>query len=207
MNLITGRNKKGRKYEQVLDGARRIFMSDGFEGASVDKIAKSAGVSKATLYSYFPDKKSLFTEVARTECSRQADAAISAIDMTAPIKQVLSAAGNHMIRFFISDFGQRTFRTCVGETDRFPELGHAFYKSGPMVVRETLVRYFEHAITAGELQVDDKDLAASQFAELCKADVFLKIVFGIQKEFTKAETDRIIDGAVDMFLARYGAKV
>lgn len=207
MNLMTQHTKKGRKYEQVLEGAREIFMSDGFEGASVDNIAKAAGVSKATLYSYFPDKKALFTEVARTECGRQADAAISTIDMTAPTRQVLCAAGNHMIQFFISDFGQRTFRICVGETDRFPELGHEFYKSGPMVVRKTLVHYFEQATQAGELQIEDKDLAASQFAELCKADIFLKIVFGIQKEFTKPEIDRIINGAVEMFMARYGAKV
>ncbi len=47
--------KRGRKFDQVLQGAREIFMSDGFEGASVDDIARAAGVSKATLYSYFPD--------------------------------------------------------------------------------------------------------------------------------------------------------
>ncbi|MEL6597866.1 MAG: helix-turn-helix domain-containing protein, partial [Pseudomonadota bacterium] len=56
--------KRGRKFDQVLDGARKIFMSDGYEGASVDDIAKAAEVSKATLYSYFPDKRLLFMEVA-----------------------------------------------------------------------------------------------------------------------------------------------
>ena len=41
--------KKGRKFDQVLEGAREVFMRDGFEGANVDDIARSAGVSKATL--------------------------------------------------------------------------------------------------------------------------------------------------------------
>lgn len=49
--------KKGRKFDQVLEGARVVFMRDGFEGASVDDIAREAGVSKATLYSYVPDKQ------------------------------------------------------------------------------------------------------------------------------------------------------
>ena len=40
---------RGRKFLQVLEGARTIFLRDGFEGASVDDIARTAGVSKATL--------------------------------------------------------------------------------------------------------------------------------------------------------------
>ena len=59
--------KKGRKFDQVLEGARQVFMSDGFEGASVDDIARAANVSKATLYSYFPDKRLMFTEMAERE--------------------------------------------------------------------------------------------------------------------------------------------
>ena len=64
---------KGRKFDQVLEGARTVFMRDGFERASVDDIAREAGVSKATLYAYFPDKRLLFMEIASAECRRQAD--------------------------------------------------------------------------------------------------------------------------------------
>ena len=60
--------RKGRKFDQVLEGARSVFMADGFEGASVDDIARAAGVSKAPLYSYFPDKRLLCVEVATQEC-------------------------------------------------------------------------------------------------------------------------------------------
>ena len=57
---------KGRKYQQVISGARSIFLSEGFEAANMDVIAQTAKVSKATLYSYFPDKQSLFIEVAKS---------------------------------------------------------------------------------------------------------------------------------------------
>ncbi len=196
--------KKGRKFDQVLEGARKVFMADGFEGASVDEIAKAAQVSKATLYSYFPDKRFLFMEMAQAECEAQAATAFEEINLDNPPREVLTLAANRMLGFFLSDLGQQVFRICVAETDRFPELGAKFYESGPLVVREMLVGYFTAAISRNELKIDDLDLAADQFGELCKTTLFPKIVFGVQREFSQKEIDRIIKGAVDMFMARYG---
>jgi AcrR family transcriptional regulator len=205
MDGPAGQPKRGRKYAEVLAGAREVFLSDGFEGASVDTIARAAGVSKATLYSYFPDKRLLFMEVARCECGRQAEAAVALIDLAAPPRQVLTEAARRMVGFFLSDFGQRVFRICVAEADRFPEFGRAFYESGPALVRAQLAAYLAAAAGRGELAVDDIALAADQFAELCKADLFARMIFGVAATFTEAERRRVIDGAVETFLARYGA--
>ena len=197
--------KKGRKFDQVLEGARQVFLSDGFEGASVDDIAKAAGVSKATLYSYFPDKRFLFMQVAKTECARQADHAIETIDMNAPVRKVLCDIALEMMEFITSQFGKRIFRICVGESDRFPELGREFYESGPMMIRNRLVEYFQEAVAKGELNITDFELAADQFHELCKADLFPRMVFNMTEEFSMDEKMRVVDGAVEMFMARYGA--
>lgn len=197
--------KKGRKFAQVLEGAREVFLADGFEGASVDTIARAAGVSKATLYSYFPDKRLLFMEVARCECGRQADEAVHLMDLTAPPRTVLTEAATRMVDFFLSDFGLRVFRICVAESDRFPELGHEFYDSGPALVKKRLVGYFSDAVARGELAIDNLDLAAAQFMELCKANLFPRLVFGVGGPATAEDRRQVIDGAVDLFLARYGA--
>ena len=135
--------RRGRKFDQVLAGARDIFLRDGFEGASVDDIARAAGVSKATLYSYFPDKRLLFLEVAKAECARAADEAEALIGEDVPVAQALHLAGERIVAFAQSDFGQRMFRMCVAESDRFPALGTAFYESGPELVRTRLVRFLE----------------------------------------------------------------
>jgi len=195
--------KRGRKFDQVLNGARQIFMSDGFEGASVDDIARAAGVSKATLYSYFPDKRLLFMEVAKTECIRQADSAVERIDMSMPVGEVLTEAAWQMVNFFTSDFGQRVFRLCVAESDRFPELGREFYESGPALVRNRLIEFMNVGIERGELAIDALPLAADQFGELCKADLFPRLVFSMDKSFSEVQKKRIVDGAVKTFLARY----
>ena len=196
--------RKGRKYDQVLDGAREVFLVAGFEGASVDDIARAAGVSKATLYSYFPDKRLMFTAMAERECGRQAAAALQVIDMNAPPAQVLRLAAHQLIRILLSDFAQRIFRVCVAEADRFPELGQAFYDSGPALGRARIMDYLSQARGRGEVAIADMELAADQFAELCKADLWTRAVFGIQTSFTDAEIDRVVDGAVATFLARYG---
>lgn len=197
--------KKGRKYDQVLRGAWEVFMSDGFEGASVDDIAREAGVSKATLYSYFPDKRLLFLEVARLECDRQAQEGIAQIDPSKPIDELLRDVATHFVEFITSDFGQRIFRICVAESARFPELGQAFYETGPKAVHRILVQLFNFKISEGELAISDVELAADQFPELCKAQIFPALVFNMKSSYTPAEKNRIIEGAVETFMARYGA--
>lgn len=196
--------KRGRKFDQVLRGARDVFMADGFEGASVDDIARAAGVSKATLYSYFPDKRLLFTEVAKAECGRQADQAVESIDPSLTAAEVLRKIAEQTVEFVTSDFGQGMFRMCVAESERFPELGREFYASGPLLVRQRLVEFFQEANACGQLAVGDLDLAADQFQELCKADLFARFIFHMDKTFTDTEKARVIDGAVSTFLARYG---
>lgn len=198
--------KKGRKFEQVLDGARKVFMNEGFEGASVDDIAKAANVSKATLYSYFSDKRLLFAEVVRIECERQADHVMGMMSTDMPAEEALRLAGRHFIGFLTSEFGVASLSLCSSESRRFPELGEQFYCSGPQLVRERLSGFLAHTVAAGKLNIDDLDLAADQFAELCKTYIFPRILSGIQTKFSDADIDRVLDGAVEMFMARYGVR-
>ncbi|MEM7641126.1 MAG: TetR/AcrR family transcriptional regulator [Pseudomonadota bacterium] len=197
--------KRGRKFDQVLDGARSVFLQDGYEGASVDAIARAAGVSKATLYSYFPDKKLLFMEVARTECAAQIEEARAILSPDARAEDALRAAGLRIMRFILSDVGQAIFRMCVAESDRFPELGREFFRTGPAVYRAQLEDYLLLAIDRGELAIEDVPLAANQFVELCHAILFVEAVFGVRRGASKEEIARVVDGAVTTFMARYGA--
>lgn len=197
--------RTGRKFDQVLEGAREVFLADGFEGASVDEIARVAGVSKATLYSYFPDKRLLFMEVARSECARQADAPMDLAAACCTPREVLRAAAGHILTASLSDFGMRMFRICVAEADRFPDLGRQFYESGPMLIRSKVRDYLHSAADKGELVIEDFDLAADQFAELCRADLVPRVLFNIDPDVSDEDRKRVIDGAVETFLARYAA--
>jgi AcrR family transcriptional regulator len=206
MNLVSDQGvRRGRKFEQVLEGAREVFLRDGFERASVDDIARAAGVSKATIYAYFPDKQLMFLEVARAECQRQTEAAEAAIGADVPVDRALTIAAERIVAFLMSDFGQRMFCIVVGEGARFPGLGQEFYDHGPGLIHDRLVHHLGCYVAGGQLRIDDLDLAADQFAQLCKASVFDKLMFNTASPITPADVQRSVRGAVEMFLARYGA--
>jgi hypothetical protein len=143
--------------------------------------------------------------VASQQCQLQAQKAIHTLDMKLPPDVLLGQIGRQFLSFVLSDFGQKMFRICAAESDRFPDLGRKFYASGPSLVHEVIVNYLNAATARGELTITDPDIAADQFAELCKADLWLKVMFNVIDRATEADIDRVVDSAVDTFMARYGA--
>ena len=122
--------KRGPKCAQVLEGARKVFMDRGYEGASVDEIARVAGTSKATLYSYFPDKRQLFEAVMQTQCGRTGRSSTRR-PTDEPVEVTLRRMAARFATFLFSPGAQEMFRVCIAEAGRFPELGAAFHASGP----------------------------------------------------------------------------
>src|SRR5882672_3719822 len=61
------------KRRQIIDGACRMFLAQGFDAASMGAIAREAGVSKGTLYVYFKSKEELFEAVVGAQCGLQGE--------------------------------------------------------------------------------------------------------------------------------------
>ena len=53
------------------------------------------------------------------------------------------------------------------------------------------------------MKIDDIDLAADQLPELCKAGLHLQMVLGLREAPSEEEIQRVVEGAVDMFLCKY----
>lgn len=197
---------RGRKFAQVLEGARKVFLRDGFEGASVDDIAREAEVSKATLYSYFSDKRLMFIEVFRAELTRDTADASALIDVDLSVEQVLPFIVQMISSYLVSDFGVRVFRVSVGEAERFPMLAREYYDAGPAQLRGQLIRYFERCVSRGELDIQDFELAADQLIELASTSVHDRALLLGNDSIDKEMLRRVNKGAVRMFLACYGAE-
>lgn len=91
----------------------------------------------------------------------------------------------------------------VAETQRFPELGYVFYHSGPDFAVRRLSQCLARAAGRGDLVIDDLDLTDQQFLELCKVDLFQKLLCGVQKHVTEDEIERVANAAVNTFLRAY----
>lgn len=197
---------RGRKFNQVLEGARAVFLRDGFEGASVDEIAREASVSKATLYSYFPDKRLMFVEVFRAELQRESGIARGLVDIDLPAVQVLPFIVQLIAGHLVSDFGVRVFRLSISEAERFPALAAEYYETGPVLLRNMLCEFLRKAVARGELEIDDLELAADQLIELSSASIHDRAILLGPQSVDEAQLRRTSEGAMRMFMAAYGAK-
>lgn len=195
---------KGGKEQQILKGAKSAFLDLGYEGASTDEIVRRAGVSKGTLYNYFPDKRTLFAAVVHMECEEQARRIFTVDPYTENIEDALRRIARDYATLMISPFMQGILRVVVSEAERFPELARVFYESGPKLGHERLTHLLGTAVARDKLQIDDIALAAHQFIQLGRSEIFFKRLFCIETHFKKRDIMRIADSTVDAFLKIYG---
>lgn len=196
-----------QKYAQVLAGAREVFLASGFEGASVDDIARTAGISKATLYRHFPDKAALFSAVVIHECKRQADHHPEIDCVAGPLAELLLRVARDTLDFGLSDFGQSIYRIVVAESERFPHIGASFYQSGILRNRHRLAPVLAAAAARGELASDiDPDYAAMVFFAICGVDMFHRRLFSVGADPTPEEHEAEVRRAVRTFLHAFGQR-
>ncbi|MBL3574840.1 TetR/AcrR family transcriptional regulator [Rhodovulum sulfidophilum] len=167
MTATTDRIHKKRKFDQGLEGAREAFLRDGFKPASVAPILHRAGVSKASLYTGFPDKRLLFSEVMQRECDRLTGAARHEIDLSTPAETVLKTAPRHISSVLLSGFYQAVFRICAANA-----------ASRVSARPSTAPRRCDCATTRhGDLVIGHEASAADRVVALCKVDPYTRRVF------------------------------
>ncbi|HEV7255366.1 MAG TPA: TetR/AcrR family transcriptional regulator [Mesorhizobium sp.] len=192
------------KAQRILAGARSAFQELGFEGTSVDEIARRAGVSKPTLYSYFGDKQALFAASFADQCQGEAALALSSVDGTSSdcVETALRDVARRVVAFLVSPSAILMFRSAVAESGRFPALGRTYFETGE-TTKKGLIGLFHKAIAAGVLAIDDVELAADQFLVLCKVDLVHKQLFLQAEPPSEADINRVAEGAVKLFFDGY----
>lgn len=192
------------KRRQILEGARKVFMDLGFDGASMGEIARVAGVSKGTLYVYFADKCRLFEAMVEDELEigQQAFRFDPAHDVTTTLRNY----GRSYIAMVCRPGGGSAIRTVMGIAERMPEVGRRYYARALEQNINRLAAYLEEHVKSGELAIDDCTLAASQFPLMCQASLFLPWIFQAAPAPSPERIAEVIDSAVRMFMAAYRAK-
>ena len=131
--------RDGAKRRQIMDGARTVFLGQGFDAASMGEIARAAGVSKGTLYVYFDSKEQLFVHFVREQCGSQAEQVFSLDSDDHDVEAVLTNLGRSFIRF-MSQRGTSALRTVISIAERMPEIGKEFYETGPAIGMDRGIR-------------------------------------------------------------------
>jgi TetR/AcrR family transcriptional regulator, mexJK operon transcriptional repressor len=96
-------------------------------------------------------------------------------------------------------------RTVMAQTSQFPDIGRMFYESGPAAGHRRMVAIRDQAVALGDLEITDTDIAAYQLVELCRAELFHKLAFGVIDTADEEQARRVATAAVTIFLQAYGA--
>ncbi len=194
------------KRRQIMEGARAIFLAQGFDAASMGEIARKVGVSKGTLYVYFDSKEALFQAIVHEQCLAQAEQVFSLDAADHDVRGVLTRLGKTFAEFLCRPDRISSLRTIISISERMPSAGQRFYETGPATGIARVARYLEAQAAAGVLEVEDTEVAAAQFIEACAATLFKPILFGLADAPSPERIDHVVGIAVRTFLAAYSKR-
>jgi TetR/AcrR family transcriptional repressor of mexJK operon len=196
------------KRHAVLDAAATLFMAQGYGAVSMDSIAREAGVSKATLYAHFTSKDRLFATIITEACQSKIGGADVMAETdpagTTDVGEALQSIGVRMTRFLLEPTTQAIYRVVVAESGRFPELGAAFYDSGPAQFLLFFSAWLGAQMQSGRLRAADPEVAADQFIALIRSGIYMRASVGLPVKQDEATVQQHVANAVDTFLRAFG---
>ncbi len=157
------------KRDQIRGGAQRVFLRRGFAGASTDAIAAEAGVSKQTLYAYYPNKETLLASVLGHligEGSGNQLPAVEGMSLGTPeeVRRSLGSLAHGLIASLMQPDYLALMRVVIAETPRLPRLGSLFKSAVPEQVLGNVSEILRIARANGVVGEVDPDSASRMFA-------------------------------------------
>jgi TetR/AcrR family transcriptional regulator, mexJK operon transcriptional repressor len=192
-----------QKRRQILEGARAAFKDLGYERTSVDLIASRAGVSKATVYNHFEDKKALFIASFSQEADELRDELRRSLgEAEGDLDAALRRVGEKLARIMTLPANVCLYRHTTAEAAHFPEIGRTFFARGPDVVYDAMAEWLRRWETRGALRLDDARAAAVQFVMLCQGELVIRAQLGIARP-SDTEVRDTVRRAVRTFVRAY----
>lgn len=194
------------KRRKILAGAREVFREQGFERASVDVIAARAGVSKATVYNHFADKKALFV-ASVVEATEELRASLAeCVECPAGgVEQALQAMGERVMALWLTPSVAALYRQAIAETARLPEIGRMVYEQGTLPLQQAVAAQLLRWHESGALRIDEPGTAAATFIALCQADLVTRMRLGVLEYPVEAEVRETVRRAVRTFVRAHSA--
>ncbi|MGD1864899.1 MAG: TetR/AcrR family transcriptional regulator [Phormidesmis sp.] len=195
------RKKSAAKTAAILNGARQEFLANGYAATSMDRVAASASVSKATVYSHFNDKSSLFAaliqQLAEDKFKANSFDPRDERTMKGNPRDVLSQLAKEVLDEATCDPQFCEFmRLIIGESGRFPELSRPYIENVAKPLIDGLTRYLA---SCRELTLSDPEASARTFMGTLIYFVMLQRVLG-GATLMPMESDRMITTLVDLIV-------
>jgi len=192
------RQQPVEKAESILKGAMQEFLASGYAATSMDRVAATAGVSKATVYRHFRDKQELFAaliqQLAQSKFQPVFELQSSEMLRGEP-RSVLHELADKMLDNIMNDEQILTFmRLLIGESGRFPELAQLFIRSLEKPGIEAISQYLA---AQTQLNQTDPQVTARIFVGTLVHFVLVqKVLHG--QDSLPMERDRLVNGLLNL---------
>ena len=200
-----GRPKDLVKRKAILEAAKSLFLSRGYDGSSMDVIAAEAGVSKLTVYSHFTDKETLFAEAVKSKCEEQLPELLFELNDDAPIDQVLLGIGRGFNALINIRESVELHRVMVSLAAQDSKLSRLFYEAGPQRVLNGMEALLRRANQHGKLRVSNPLSAADHFFCLIKGGANFRLLIGCGDALQGDAAEAHVRDAVSVFLRAFRA--
>lgn len=183
------------KVEQILQGAMQEFLVHGYAGTSMDRVAASGGVSKATVYSYFTDKQGLFKALVERLAKERFQSVFGTQKLEGEPKLVLRNLVDKALNKMLKDDEYMAFmRVLIAESERFPEIAQFCVKS---LIKPTIKTLQDYLASHPELNISDPEATARIIVgSLVHFVMTQKMMHG--EDILPMESHRLTDSLTDL---------
>ncbi|KJY82911.1 TetR family transcriptional regulator [Vibrio galatheae] len=192
------------KQEDIIKSAIEVFSKKGFEQASMEGISKHAGVSKRTLYKYYPNKEALFEVIVDKLMCRFDDQCEVEFEPSVSIARQLTELTHKQMCYLGNEDYQMTARLVMAECIRCHETSKVLVsKFESLGDSYGLQKWAKQGIQAGRLDISDVSVAIEQYMGSIKAVVFWPQLIAHLPPPSTDEVEHAINKAVESFVATY----
>ena len=149
------RRRADARPAEIFEAALTVFSARGFQAATLDEVAKVAGISKGTLYLYFESKTALFEAMALELMRVPVLAGLDAIAQAPSAREALLGLMQMMRRMLEDPRRAALPKLIISESAGFPELARIWLNTVIQPVRQRLVEFVERGIASGEFRKVD----------------------------------------------------
>jgi TetR/AcrR family transcriptional repressor of mexJK operon len=190
------------RVEELLKVAAQVFAERGFDGASVNEMAKRANASKGTFYSRYPTKEALLMAVMGQKVQGLETELSAFMAPNLSVQEALTTFADRMLSVVLTEHMLANYRVVTLEARRFPELGKMYYENGAGKIAHFLAGYLERKVQDGKLKIANPQISAELFIDSIIGMPRLKAALGISILSRKEKAQRI-EIAVETFLTAH----
>ena len=184
MNLVSRPNAPGRpkdpeKRAAILEAAKTLFPSKGYDAVSMDAIAQAAGVSKLTLYSHFTDKDTLFGAAVEEFCEQQLPHQAFELHPELSLREALMLIAKGFIDLTMDECAIQLFRIMAAQAGQNTKLAEIFFAVGPRRTLKDMEMFLSQRHDCGDLDISNPGKAAEHFFVMLKGVRHMRVMVGV----------------------------